>query len=189
MTISSVGCASIKLKPQEKQAETGTYLRLFQSEMKLRNVTVTAPRNFRIYITENLYNKYNEVVGMCHIKSDRVFVYIDKELWYDKLDSLGREILLFHELGHCLMGLPHDMRSFRSGQPYNLMYPTLFDPTRYATSRNQYLNELAADWKRLYGGFNFDKLEDFLDNILGGKKTLTYIYKTSPEFRKRYNID
>lgn len=47
-------------------------------------------------------------MGLCTSWSDgRREITIDKEYW-DEQDDLGKEQLMYHELGHCAMNLSHD---------------------------------------------------------------------------------
>lgn len=63
------------------------------------------------------------------------------------------ETLLFHEMGHCILGRPHDTSRLPNGDPKSIMYPnniTLYSPCVYAVGdscdqlykRSYYLDEL-----------------------------------------------
>jgi len=49
------------------------------------------------------------VIGICFRMDESNEVVINAE-WWDYMTNLGREQLLFHELGHCAMYLDHDDR-------------------------------------------------------------------------------
>lgn len=68
-------------------------------------------------------------------------VYIDPDAW-NSSDDWDREALVMHELGHCLLGRPHDSRVKESGIPRSLMYPTKMQTRVYETHRAYFLEEL-----------------------------------------------
>lgn len=53
-----------------------------------------------------------------------------------------KEMLLFHELGHCAMGRGHNNGRYSDGRPESLMNSWLFNQQLYRTNREQYLKEL-----------------------------------------------
>lgn len=49
-----------------------------------------------------------DVIGICYIyESGDKDIAIKKEYW-DKANEIQKKVLMFHELGHCLLGLDHD---------------------------------------------------------------------------------
>jgi len=72
-------------------------------------------------------------------------VTLDRSFW-EKSSDLGREALVFHELGHCVLGLGHDIKDIVvNGQMIHrsLMYPSTFGETwMYVANRDYYLNQL-----------------------------------------------
>ncbi len=87
------------------------------------------------------------VVGMCLNTTE---VVIDRDYWDRSLDQ-GREELVFHELGHCVLGLGHDRNEvirvddignnqvlYRS-----IMYPATFGNTpMYNDNHSYYVDQL-----------------------------------------------
>lgn len=191
ITLLSAGCSStpkktkvLKVIKYENQDETSPYLRLMQAEMKVRNIIITYPRNFRVYLAKNLSKKYKDVAGLCMFRSDRITIWLDETIWF-RLDDIGREMLMFHELGHCALAIEHDRTTARNGQPKSLMYPNLFDPYWYARYREHYLNQMAYEWTMAYGGHPQLNLEDILK--MKRKQRKTYIFRLTPKFKsKRY---
>jgi len=49
--------------------------------------------------------KHKNAGGLCRLLSQQIF--INKKLWETK-DEYEKEMLVFHELGHCELGLAHD---------------------------------------------------------------------------------
>ena len=124
----------------------GVYVRLFQLEMSNRGMDLSMPnldRSLRIYIVEKFNKELQDdsVIGLCAKTSGRLSIYIDKNTW-DKYDSLQREMLIFHELGHCALNLGHDKSLDTNGIPNDIMYPVSFDALYYYKYRKFYLDRL-----------------------------------------------
>ena len=74
-----------------------------------------------------------DTVGECTFQTDflggRHFakVVFLRSAW-DKYSETEREVLVWHELGHCVLGLGHDARVDVDG-PVSIMYPNVFKPT------------------------------------------------------------
>ena len=63
---------------------------------------------------------------------------------YNKLDATQQEIVIMHELGHCLLGRVHRPETdYRE----SLMIPILLDESFYGHNRDAYLDELFANPK------------------------------------------
>lgn len=89
-------------------------------------------------------------IGVCEqgpFQAPRVLV--GRAAWRARSDA-GREALIFHELGHCLLGRDHRddltalrLQDGRSGYaPASLMNTRGVRPDLYASDRNYYLSEL-----------------------------------------------
>lgn len=86
------------------------------------------------------------VVGVCisYSNGDRK-IEIDKEAW-DAYDDESREMLIFHELGHCVLDRPHREELITSGYrqiPASIMYPSMFSSQTYESYKEDYLYELS----------------------------------------------
>jgi hypothetical protein len=74
--------------------------------------------------------KDREVLAFCAKDYDlfgnvnRRLVLVDKTHW-DRLLPKSRQILILHELGHCLFNSKHDETLRADGCPQSMMYPTL----------------------------------------------------------------
>ena len=72
-------------------------------------------------------------VGVCWRGSK--IVIISSEFWEDnQSEELWRDILVFHELGHCFLKRPHKENS--------LMEPVLIYPSEYKSKEDFYNKEL-----------------------------------------------
>lgn len=68
-------------------------------------------------------------------------VFLNKEHWLFYTD-LGKEELVFHELGHCVLHRDH-IATWNKGIPDSIMYPYTFgDEYYYMFNREYYINEL-----------------------------------------------
>jgi hypothetical protein len=65
-------------------------------------------------------------------------------------------MLMFHELGHCVLDLPHNSSAMLNGTPLSIMYPSLFSPYAYSKYRPQYLDYLAKEFMLRYGSPQID---------------------------------
>lgn len=189
MAVTSVGCSTVSkpkpiiVKNYEHSLDTGPYLRMFQTEMAARQINIMYPMELRVYISRNLNKKYRGVAGLCSKWSNKIRIYLDEGIWL-RLDDIGREMLIFHELGHCVLGLEHNNATDVRGMPLSIMHSGLFDPRSYSDYRPHYLDALAQQWMAIYGPrFN---MEDLLDNIPqdGEMKVL----RLNKSFKKRYSI-
>lgn len=71
-------------------------------------------------------------------------ITINRAVW-PMLDEPRREALLFHEIGHCILGRPHDDAEVVLGgrsRPESVMATYLLDSNVYQANREAYLNEL-----------------------------------------------
>jgi hypothetical protein len=72
-------------------------------------------------------------------------IYVSREEW-DLLDESGKKILIYHELGHCVLGRLHEVHTYEKEQAYcptSIMFPYL-DPTVkcYEVYEDLYIEEL-----------------------------------------------
>jgi hypothetical protein len=67
-------------------------------------------------------------------------VQISQIIW-DDIDDTGKEELIFHELGHCLLKRVHRW-DVSNGVPLSIMSPGAFASPLYQVNKNQYYYEL-----------------------------------------------
>jgi hypothetical protein len=82
-------------------------------------------------------------VGTCYT-GDEDKIVLDREFW-DQSSDLGREELIFHEFGHCLLGLGHDntLTVINGKQiPKSIMYPYTIGDNIYGEFQQYYREEL-----------------------------------------------
>ena len=68
-------------------------------------------------------------------------VEIDPIFWQEATDT-EKEVLIFHELGHCVLNRDHDEDIILEYEiPKSIMYPVIFD-SPYKNNRSYYVDEL-----------------------------------------------
>lgn len=93
----------------------------------------------------SLIIEYGDVGSMARARCDHGFlqsptILVNKGNW-DTQNETTREMIIFHELGHCLLGRGH-VTDIERGVPKSLMHPGEFDWATYINRRVEYLNEL-----------------------------------------------
>ncbi len=81
-----------------------------------------------------------EVVGYCDPEEKPKAIVIDRSYW-KTASNTGKEILIFHELGHCALDRDHNVKRVKD-KPISLMYPILTDEDSYTQNKTDYLREL-----------------------------------------------
>lgn len=141
--------------------ESGVYLKLFKLEGKLRGVDVDYT-TIRVFIANRFpwpeSPRDRGTIGVCWFLGDRRIIIIRQAYW-DQADAAAREMLMFHELAHCALNLPHDMSTNEFGYPTSLMFPSAFPSTLYYNRRSEYLDQLfEAAKKRSHHTDIFERL-------------------------------
>lgn len=85
-----------------------------------------------------------EVVGVCiSYSDDSREILIDERLWND-FTREEKEILVFHELGHCFGNRSHKSEK-RFGIDLSMMAPTIINPSDYLVFYDLYMIELFTE--------------------------------------------
>lgn len=147
-----VGCASQRVVVNPKESEEfGVYVRLFEKEAKEQEIQFRMPNllsSLRVYMVDSFNEEIlgANVVGLCYDTNNRTNIYISKKEW-ESYDTYQREMLMFHELGHCILQLGHDRSQDRVGRPLDLMFPFNFDSDLYLENREYYVKHLFGQLK------------------------------------------
>ena len=100
-------------------------------------------------VTFGFRSFFGSTIGMCTFSSSgRNRVEFSTSAWSRGSDTF-KEMLAFHELGHCLLGRGHKNTRHSSGRPESIMNSWLFDQRTYLANRDEYLKELytaESDW-------------------------------------------
>lgn len=81
------------------------------------------------------------VIGVCYKRGNDRKVEIDVE-WWDKAGELDREILIFHELGHCVLEKPHTNFDLEDGCGGSVMNEYHIGAYCYDKHYDHYIEEL-----------------------------------------------
>ena len=100
------------------------------------------------YISITFTTIEKHTVGKCLIYSDGMKrIVIDKDSW-EEFDDSTREVLVFHELGHCHFGRKHDDSVFSMGDfeniPESIMNTYILEKQWYDQLKNHYQDELVV---------------------------------------------
>ena len=91
--------------------------------------------------TFSFRNFFGGTIGMCTWGRGFNRVELSTNAW-DRGSETFREMLVFHELGHCLLGRGHKNSRHSDGRLESLMNSYLFDQRIYLANRDAYLKEL-----------------------------------------------
>ncbi|HUV84453.1 MAG TPA: putative metallopeptidase [Methanosarcinales archaeon] len=131
-----------KYEVADKELES--YINLFEEESKSRKAVsidnLIVEYGNTADVGQGLLNLLDVTIGVCYSGSDTPRIVIDKSYWADATDT-QKEVLMFHELGHCILGRGHDTRLDNGKVPVSVMYPTIFT-FWYTKKRKYYLDEL-----------------------------------------------
>lgn len=94
----------------------------------------------------NFGNTENEKFeGVCFSYPDGTTEVIIRETWWNSASQALKESLLFHELGHCVLGRDHDNEAFDidgSSHKASMMNSVIVNSSQYSRYRAGYLTEL-----------------------------------------------
>lgn len=79
-------------------------------------------------------------VGLCANYGTHQNITIDQEFW-DRASDLQKEVLVYHELGHCALGRDHT-EDLIGSRPKSIMYPKVLKEKYYKEFQEDYLEEL-----------------------------------------------
>ena len=87
-------------------SELDLYFEIFEQEGALRGFDINLEEEGIGGIIE--FIKDNTTVGQCQTSNEgNKRIFIDKAFW-SAYDDLEKEFIVFHELGHCYLGLDHN---------------------------------------------------------------------------------
>ena len=145
MTVLLCGIACAPL-PQNQNNTAPIYIDPgVHSQVELFETLYHIPVNMTIKFVPDL----GPYAGVCHSygKNDsRNWIEIDADYWSQITDA-GKDQLILHELGHCVLGLEHRTERGQVGAyfdvPLSIMYPVHFgDNPYYSDNLEYYYQEL-----------------------------------------------
>jgi hypothetical protein len=122
------------------------YVWRFQGEAAARGVPAPDDDITVVGLTDAGMKPYRDelgprVIGVCEIPAKIVDISLS---YWNQASETEREMLIFHELGHCILGRPHNIqRNVFTGIPMSIMFPDMIIPLQvYQKYRSLFLNEL-----------------------------------------------
>jgi hypothetical protein len=119
-----------------------SYFVEFEKEASLRNIDIDLEQ---LRLTGNISKIHEDnVAGVCHYSSNSPNVItIDQSFW-NQSSEYSKEMVVFHELGHCVLGKGHREDADGNGSCLSIMRSGLGNCiTRYnQQNRAYYLDEL-----------------------------------------------
>ena len=93
----------------------------------------------------------SNILGKCNVYSYRSPKITINAITWDYLDETDREVLLFHELGHCILRRSHNP-NYTGFFPDSIMHPNLISKS-YKGNEEEYRDELYSirnDWEESF---------------------------------------
>lgn len=91
-------------------------------------------------MTDKPLDQTGRVIGVCRPNSNSIEIYT---AYWNKASQHERQVLIFHELGHCVHLLDHkNTVDPASGWPASIMYPYILSGFQYESWYNYYNSEL-----------------------------------------------
>lgn len=147
--------------PTNYKTEDSEILPFYDSFISYANFYNYPLPDIKIYLAmDNLIASDSHIKGKCVETSEGNAVVIDRSFW-NTLSDTSKEILVFHELGHCLLNRTHRTLYFQGTNriydqgmipsweysthpnwPMSLMHRSLIDEAKFNQERDYYLSEL-----------------------------------------------
>jgi len=117
---------------------TDIYLNEFLSDARIRNIKIM-PVRLTIKFKETPAN----ILAYCHYYIDHTrTIEIDERKW-NNLSFNSKKLLIYHELGHCLLLKPHDNeKSEIYGYPQSIMNSYIFAGSWFELNEISYIDQL-----------------------------------------------
>lgn len=125
-----------KVKPYvQRFDEWGKRLKGPQYEVPEMNISVGPINDFNIGLITPT------AIGICLFFTKPRTIIISEDFW-ETASDVEKEMVVFHELGHCALSRMHKHAKGPWGHPMSLMYPSIFSSYTYRSSRGYYIDEL-----------------------------------------------
>lgn len=95
---------------------------------------------------KSLKSVSRKTIGLCVKGKSRNTITLDTKFW-NQVDEIRKETLLYHELGHCVLGRGHTSKRMASGEYVSIMTPYILSEKTYLAHREYYILELFENSK------------------------------------------
>jgi hypothetical protein len=128
----SVG-QSVNVEPQYKK-----YVTLFEQE----SARVGHPVVIKGLTIESRFTLGGFTLAQC-----RMFGFPNPSIlvslyWWDRTNEVEHEMVLLHEISHCILRRYHRNDLYPDGRPKSIMNEEMFDGNTYLNNRDEYIREL-----------------------------------------------
>jgi hypothetical protein len=122
-------------------AEVDPYVQLYFELSRLNPSVHVAQGDYLTVEFGDLSARGPSVVGFCETRNDEGLVTLNPQFWASA-DENVREVLVLHELGHCLSFMEHRGLILSNGMASSIMYPYLVPTYMYGPNRLYFQYEL-----------------------------------------------
>jgi hypothetical protein len=123
-------------------AELAKYVQRFADDAQAQGNDVSARLSPDLQIQFGSLDAYGSgVIGLCETSGSMRQVTFDPDFW-DQVSETQRQLLVHHELGHCVLYRAHRSELLSSGAYASIMYPIILSSATYTANPAYYLNEL-----------------------------------------------
>ncbi len=124
-------------------AEMQKYVNLFVADAAIHGVDVSANlKNPALTIQIASLSAYGaSVIGLCETGGGMRRVTFEPNFW-NAASETQRELVVLHELGHCILYRGHLSTTLASGAYASIMYPVILSSATYLANQSHYLQEL-----------------------------------------------
>ena len=133
----------------EADKQLRPYVRLLGSYAAQLQVNVEF-EGLKLYIFKTNHPNFKGIMGYCEEVDGYPVVNINWAYWKNSTD-LERELLMFHELGHCVLKVPHHAGQMPDGTPTSIMHPNKTNANAYSKYYNQYVIQLFQMYIQVHG--------------------------------------
>ena len=133
-----VGCGTAHVEVLSVDSQFKPYLNEFEGMSKVEGTQITT-KNLIIQMVPSIDDTLT--VGYCETADGQTPKIVVSQAWWTNLSDYEKEMLMFHELGHCLLNRNHRATAYLN-MPYSVMTPMLFNTSVYQANFTQYMFEL-----------------------------------------------
>jgi hypothetical protein len=119
------------------------YVEKFVSDAALQGVDLIPEMRADPVVIElgSLDSLGSGVIGLCESGYNGRTVTLDPDFW-GRISETQDELLMHHELGHCILYRPHRSALLSSGREASIMNPIIMASSTYLGNYDYYQNEL-----------------------------------------------
>lgn len=174
-------CTPEEVDPFSIPDEVLPYVQSFEEEAARRGIALSIDELIVEYGTDLESSSGGEAIGQCYVPNNRnpiPRIVLDTASYSWKQNEYSRELVIFHELGHCILDrLDHRDDKLSNGNFASLMLTSsnnLYGPRLNTFKREYYIDELfdpstpEPEWakkKPAYSDLSFTKTRIFIDEF------------------------